>query len=83
MDMKFQTAGASMHPDLEVPMKKRLIIGIVLLLAAIIVYFLGFTEITFSIREDSLSTATIFPAAGLALLGIAQIVKVVRFRRNW
>ena len=64
-------------------MKKRLIIGIVLLLAAIIVYFLGFTEITFSIREDSLSTATIFPAAGLALLGIAQIVKVVRFRRNW
>jgi hypothetical protein len=83
MDMKFQKAGASMHADLEVPMKKRLIIGIVLLLAAIVVYFLGFTEITFSIRDDSLSTATIFPAAGLALLGIAQIIKVVRFRRNW
>jgi hypothetical protein len=72
-----------MHLDLEVPMRKRLTIGVVLLLAAVIVFLLGFTEITFSIREDYLSNATIFPAALLALLGIAQIVKVVRFRRNW
>jgi hypothetical protein len=83
MDVKFEKGGASTRPDLEVPMRKRLIIGVVLLLAAVVVFLLGFTEITFSIHEDYLSNATIFPAALLALLGIAQIIRVVRFRQNW
>jgi hypothetical protein len=64
-------------------MRNRLIIGVVLLLAAVTVFLLGFTEITFSIREEYLDNATIFPAALLALLGMAQIIRVVRFRRNW
>ena len=63
-------------------MRKRLIIGSVLLIAAVVVFLLGYTEITFSIREDYLSKATIFPAALLALLGFAQLIKVARFRIN-
>jgi hypothetical protein len=63
-------------------MRKRLIVGSVLLIAAVVVFLLGYTEITFSIREDYLSNATIFPATLLALLGIAQFIKVVRFRMS-
>jgi hypothetical protein len=61
-------------------MRKRLILGSVLLVAAAVVFLLGYTEITFSIREDYLSTVAIIPAALFAFLGIAQFVKVVRFK---
>jgi len=64
-------------------MQKRLVIGVVLLVSAFIVFLLGFTEITISIREDFTSNVSILPALLLALLGIAQIVKVIRFRRSW
>ena len=64
-------------------MQKRLVVGVVLLVSAIVVFLLGFTEVTITIREDFTTNVSVFPAALLALLGIAQIVKVVRFRRSW
>ena len=75
--------GARLCPGLEVPMRKRLVIGCVCLLSAVVFFLLGCTEITFSIREDYLSNVTLFPAAGLALLGIAQFIKVMRLKLNW
>jgi hypothetical protein len=64
-------------------MQKRLVVGIVFLVSALVVFLLGYTEITISIREDFTTNVSIFPAALLALLGLAQIVKVVRFKRSW
>ena len=61
-------------------MRNRLILGAVYLLSAIVVFLLGYAEITFSVRDNFMSNATIFPAALLALLGIAQFIKVMRFR---
>jgi hypothetical protein len=66
----------------EVPMRKRLIIGVVYLLSAIVVFLLGYAEITFSIRDNFTGIGVIFPAAMLALLGIAQFIKVIRFRMS-
>ena len=75
--------GARLRPSLEVPMRKRLIIGAVCLASAVLVFLLGYTEITFSIREDYLNSAAIFPAALLALLGIAQFIRVMRLKYDW
>jgi hypothetical protein len=63
-------------------MRKRLILGSVLLVTAAVVFLLGYAEITLSIREDYLSTIAIIPATLLALTGIAQFVKVVRFKMS-
>ena len=61
-------------------MKKRLGLGVVYLLSAVIVFVLCYAEITFTVRDNFMSNGVIFLAAMLAILGIAQFVKVVRFR---
>jgi hypothetical protein len=63
-------------------MRKRLIVGSIFLVAAVVVFMLGYAEITFSVRDDFMSNGIIFPATLLALLGIAQFIKVVRFRMS-
>ena len=75
--------GACTRPGLESPMRKRLVVAVVCLSSAVVVFLLGYTEITISIRDDFMSNGVIFPAAALALLGLAQIIKVVRFRMSW
>ena len=63
-------------------MKKRLGLGVVYLLSAVIVFILCYAEITFTVRDNFMSNSAIFIAAMLALLGIAQFVKIARFRRG-
>ena len=81
--MRKDGRGGYARPGLEVSMRKRLILGGVCLISAVVVFLLGYTEITFSIRDDYASNAAIFPAAFLALFGLAHIIKVVRFKFNW
>ena len=69
-------------PGQEVTMRKRLVIGVVYLLSAIVVFLLCYAEITFTVRDNFMSNSAIFIAAMLALLGIAQFVKIARFRRS-
>ncbi len=64
-------------------MRNRLIVGVVCLGLAGVIFLLGYTEITFSIREDFMSNVAILPVAVLALLGIVQIIKAVRIKSNW
>ena len=63
-------------------MRKRLVLGVVYLLSAVVVFLLCYTEITFTVRENFMSNGVVFIAAMLALLGIAQFVKVARFRMS-
>ena len=63
-------------------MRKRLVIGIVFFVASVVVFLLGYAEITFSIREDYMSSTAIFPATLLALIGITQFIKVMRLKNN-
>lgn len=63
-------------------MRKRLVIGVVYLLSAIVVFLLCYAKITFTVRDNFMSNGAIFIAAMLALLGIAQFVKIARFRMS-